>query len=378
MYTASSTFHAAVASGNPQRILLIFPDLVFSNEDVDINTGVEVREHFNTEKDLCIGQVLSNEIAFAIFNDYGDLNSYEFGDFTATLGVQLTDTPYTETGNCSVVYGSDTYVGRNTSPYITKNGSAMANQPSFPVKSIIVYDGVVYAIGASGQCKRWVNGSGAVYTLNQFMVRKMTRKQGCGFSYNSTTRIMKERNGTREKIYEFVPLGVFTADRPNVPDLIRIDFTCNDQMMKLDKDMPDATALNITYPATVSTLFTKICQYFGVSYTTSTFINSTATISEEPEEFSYSTARTVLGWIAEAAGSNAVFNRDGQLELRWVSSAGASMDESGYAEFRPYWYETKTIDKVLNRDTQGSEEKSHGSGNTPYLIQDNPILRGCT
>lgn len=377
MYAASNAFHTAVRNGNPQRILLIFPDAVFGNGDVDVTSGVEFNEYFNTEEDLCIGQALSNEISFSLFNDYGDLNAYEFGEFTATLGVQLTDAPYTETANCSASYGQDTYTGHNTSPYIKKNGSAMPSQPSFPVKSILVHDGTVYAFGASGQCRKWTGNTGSTVTLNDFMLRKAVAWSGKGFGYNSSTRILKERDGTREKIYEFVPLGVFTAERPKVPDIIKLDFHCHDRMLKLDKDMPAPETLNMTYPSTVANLFEKICTYFAVPYLTSTFINSTATIAEEPEEFANTTARTVVSWIAEAAGSNARFDRDGKLVMDWVRNSGVSMDESGYAKFLPYWYETQTVSKLRNRATDGTDETGYGSGNVEYLIQDNPILRGC-
>lgn len=376
MYAASAAFHEAVRKHRPQKILLIFPETVFSNEDVDVNTGVEFHESFNMETDLSIGQALSGELNFALFNDYGDLNDYEFGEFTATLGVQIGAEEYEESGACSARYGNDLYVGHSSSPYLTKNGTAMANQPDFPVTSLIIQDGTVYGIGPEGQCRKWVNGSGSAYTLNAFMRRKMRRKQGMGFSYNSSARILVERDGVDEKQYEFVPLGVFQADRPNVPDVIRIAFTCNDRMMKLDEDMPTAEELGITYPVTIGALFAKICQHFEIPYVTAEFINSEAEIAKEPEAFEKATARTVIGWIAEAAGSNAMMNRDGKLEMRWVRNAGTQINESGYGKFEPYWYETSKVNKVVNRDTQGSEDKTHGDGENAYLIQDNPILKG--
>lgn len=376
MYSASNAFHTAVRNGNPQKVLLIFSDAVFTNEDVDINTGIEFNEYFNTEEDLCIGQALSNELRFALINDHGKLNEYGFGKFTATLGVRIADAVYTESANCSARYGDDIYTGHDASPYIRKNGTGISGQPDFSVKSILVYDGTIYAFGSSGQCKRWINGSGSVITLNDFMIRKAIRWSGKGFGYNSTTRILTERDGSRAGTYEFVPLGVFTAERPKVPDVVKLEFHCHDLMLNLDKDMPDPETLGMTYPSTIANLFEKICTYFQVPYETSTFINSTATIAEEPEEFANTTARTVISWIAEAAGSNARINRDGNLVMDWVRNSGFSIDESGYSSFLPYWYETQTVSKLRNRDTGGSEETGYGSGTVEYLIQDNPILRG--
>ena len=378
MYPASNAFHAAVANGNKQIALLIFQDAFFSNEDIDIEKGIEFNDYFNTQEDLAIGQALSNEISFTIFNDNRDLNNYAFGDFIATLGVQLTTAPYTETANCSAAIGRDTYTGYSTSPYIRKNGSALNGQPNFAVRNILVYDNAVYAFGSNGRCKKWVDGTPTEFTLNAFMTRKTAKWSGKGYSFNSQTRIMTERDGTNEKLYEFVPLGTFIADRPNVPDVLMIDFNCNDLMMKLDKDMPTKSQLGVSYPTTIGALFTKVCQYFHVPYETNTFINSGAAIAKEPEEFKNATARTVIGWIAEAAASNARFSRDGKLVMDWVRNSGMVLDEANYSEFRPYWYETTTVNRIKNRDTQGSAEKEYGSGQNIYLIQDNPLLKGFT
>ena len=377
MYNASNDFHIAVADGHKQKAMLIFSDAVFTDVDIDIDRGIEFNEYFNTEEDLAIGQMLSNEINFALFNDYGDLNDYAFGQFTALLGVQLSTTTYEKEGNCVAMYGNDTYVGRSTSPYITKNGTALANQPSWAVQSILLYNDDVYAFGSNGQCRRWVNGSGANYTLNAFMTRKVKTWKGRGFRYRSSNHRLWEWNNGTEYRYEFVPLGVFEAERPNVPDVIRIEFTCNDLMMKFEEDMPTATDLAVTYPTSVGNLLTKLCAYFHVSYDPVSFINSDATIAEEPEEFANSTARTVLGWIAEAACANARMNRDGKLILDWVHNTGQEMDEHGYVSFAPYWYNTTTVTQIVNKSNGEEGDQTCGSTDTvKYLIQDNPILRG--
>ena len=149
---------------------------------------------------------------------------------------------------------------------------------------------------------------------------------------------------------------------------------CNDRMMKLDKDMPGSSTLGVGYPTTVSNLFKKICTYYDVPYKTASFVNSGATIDEEPDSFSNATARTVIGWIAEIAGSNARFDRDGNLIMDWVRNSGASVNERSYMEFKPYWYETKKVNRLWDRKTAIGEDRTYGSGSNGYLIQDNPIL----
>jgi hypothetical protein len=180
--------------------------------------------------------------------------------------------------------------------------------------------------------------------------------------------------GTRKR-YEFVPLGWFTAERPNAPDQIVIQMTCYDFMQKFDQDMPTKEALGISYPTTIGNLFVRMCEYAGVQYRTATFINSTAVIQKEPS-FGASTMRDVLKWIAEAAGSNARFDRDGYLIMDWLRQTGQTYNANSYREFNPYWYATKKVDKLYNRDTQAGGEQTYGTGDEGYLIQDNPLLKG--
>ena len=86
MYPASQEFHQAVADGAPQKALLIFEDAVFTNDDIDVSTGISFRDYFNLEEDLAIGQAPSNEISFSLLNENRLLNEYKFGAFLATLG----------------------------------------------------------------------------------------------------------------------------------------------------------------------------------------------------------------------------------------------------------------------------------------------------
>ena len=89
MYNASSAFHTAVAGHAPQKAMLLFADAVFTNEDINIERGIEFHDYFNLEEDLAIGQTPSNEISFSLFNADRLLNNYAFGDFLATIGVLI-------------------------------------------------------------------------------------------------------------------------------------------------------------------------------------------------------------------------------------------------------------------------------------------------
>lgn len=380
MYNASADFHTAVKNGNPQMPLLIFQDAVFTSEDIDINTGIEFDDLFCTEDNISIGQALMNTVRFALFNDNQYLNSYEFGEFIATIGVRLTRTTYTQSGTISVTCGNNTYVAYSSSPYLKRNGTALSTQPTGEVANILIYDGYVYAIQKNGSYKVYKDSDGSVVskTLGSFMTNKFKRSLMYGAYFNKTTNILTlNQNGVQET-YEFVPLGVFNANRPDAPDVKEISFTCEDRMKKFEVNMPSDTDMGVSYPTTIGTLYTKMCDYLSVPYVTGTFINSTATIAKRPSQFDSVTMRTVLQWIAEAAGSNAKFNREGKLSLIWLNTTSAEYAEGDYSEFSPFWYETQKVSKLYNRDSQGGTDGTYGTGDGGYLILDNPLMKGAT
>lgn len=393
MYTAASTaFHEAVAAGNPQKALLIFDDAVFTGDDIDIDTGLEFDDTFNTKTDLCIGQATSNELRVSLFNDGRLLNDYEFGEFTATLGALIATERYTKIGNCDLVTANATWSGRKVSPWLKRNGTEIQMSTPFPVTTLLEYNGKVLAMAEDGRYAIYNESTGADITssepvLNNFMKSKGRAWSGMGIRYVPGTRMLYIWQNNIKETYEFVPLGVFEAERPNVPDRIKVDLTCYDRMTLFDKDMPSATTLGITYPVTLASLLTAMCTHVGVPiadsmYTNSTltFINSTATVTTEPKEFATATMRDVIGWIAEAAGSNARFNRDGKLELAWIRSTSQSFGEGMYSDYQPYWYTTPTVNKLYNRTTSDGNDvtKSSGTGDVGYLIQDNPLMAGAT
>ena len=381
MYPASAAFHTAVANGNDQIAMLLFFFFFFTNADLRVDNGIELNEYFNTEEDLCIGQTPSSELTFTIFNDRQSLNNYEFGEFIATIGVQINSTTEIQTERLRADSGSNSWRVSLDGTTLTRNGTAVGTQPAQEVICILIYDGKVYCFGRNNYSIVYNDSDGSVanVTVNSYMKSKGASLEGYGAYYNNTTRLLKLYTGDKIRTFEFVPLGVFRADRPNVPTKIEIDFTCYDRMQKFEKDMPSASALGITYPTTIGTLFTKMCQYVGVPYLTNSFINSDATIAAEPEAFGTATMRQVMGWIAEAAGSNARFDRDGNLKMAWLNTnTGQILDEGKYSEFDPYWYQTQTVTKLYNRSTGDGTDTTYGNGTAGYLIQDNPLLKGVT
>ena len=192
-------------------------------------------------------------------------------------------------------------------------------------------------------------------------------------SESAKTKLYTENGQT--VLYEFAPLGTFIAHRPDIIRKQIIEVDANDQMTLFDVDMPDRTALGITYPVTLSALASAMCAYVGVTLKTGTWLNSTVTVSKEPKQFQDSTMREVLAWIAEAGCSNARFSRDGLLEFVWFNTVNKTYDEHDYSEFTPTWYETQAIDGLHIRNADSTTEFTVGTGDNAYMIQDNPFLK---
>lgn len=382
MYACSAAFTEAVRRNSDQKALLIFDDCVFTDGDINVTNGIEFHDYFNTEEDLSIGQTTSNEISFSLFNDDRLLNDYAFGDFVATIGVQIGENVYQQVSPVVVrsEYTGAMYYGNDMIPFIKRNNVALNPQPSFAVKSILVYDKKVWCFSNDGRYAVYDDTNGANISaqnrLNEFMRNKSKGWVGKGLCYHKGSRILRILENGKEKVYEFVPLGVFTADRPKAPDKIQIDMTCYDLMQKFEKDMPPDAEIGLTWPCSIGTLYKKLCDHVGVRYETVNFINSTAVVAKRPADFDNVTMREVLKWIAEAAASNARFDRDGVLHMAWLKPTGQTYTASNYSDFDPYWYKTKSVTKLVNRDTQGGTDKTCGDGEEGYLIQDNPLLRG--
>lgn len=377
MYNVSNGFHAAIANGNEQKALLIFPDGFFTDEDIVVDRGIELNDNFNMEEDLSIGQATSNELHFSLVNEDRLLNNYEFGEFSAYIGVQTSTGTYSSSGTIYARNGSNTYVATSYYPYLTRNGSAMAQVPGSALTNIIIFNGMVYCFMRNGSVQVYNDSTGAAVltTVPAHMTERYKQATMTGMCFDKSTRLLKIWRGGWLYTYEFCPLGCFIAKRPKAPDVIQIDMTCYDAMTKFDGDM---STVSVTYPITISSLFARICTEVGVEYILpNPFINGNAVISSKPKDFDNATIRDVLKWIAEAACANARINRDGKVILDWIrTGTGQVLGTGNYSEFTPYWYETKKVTKLYNRDIQGGTQTTYGSGTEGYLIQDNPLLRG--
>lgn len=376
MYPCSSAFHRAVAANEPQMALFVFENgAVLTNEDFDVDAGIQFDDYFCTKEDLGIGEALSNEIRFKLMNEKQLLNSFDFGEFTALLGVQTSATENTK--GFSLTYRGHTYTATaRGNTRLLRDGTATSGQPSFKIASMAAKDGIVYCFAINGQAYGVSATSGAAVSVpnTAFMRDKATRWAGRTFSYDSRVLTIRETGGA-ERTYEFVPLGIFNAEKPKVVDDIQIDLVCNDRMQRFDHDMAD---LEVPYPITLSALLSRICQSENVTVASGDMLNGDHEVAEKPDEFDSCSKRDVIGWIAEVGGCNAKITRDGALKMYWLANTSQSFGAGNYTECRPYYYQTQKVNRLCVRDMSAAEDQMTGSGENTYLIQDNPFLRVVT
>ena len=200
---------------------------------------------------------------------------------------------------------------------------------------------------------------------------------GARIDEGAPTEITRNYTENGESVtYAFAKIGTFYAKKPDVIKKKTVSVTAYDRMVLFDRDMPSSATLGISYPTTIGNILTKMCSYISVSLESSSFLNNDLTVDSEPKDFRTATMRQVVSWIAECACSTARFNRAGNLELVWFSTAsGALYDEHNYKGFDYAWYETTGINGLYCRDTTKATETQDGTTKTNnYLIQDNPFL----
>lgn len=116
-------------------------------------------------------------------------------------------------------------------------------------------------------------------------------------------------------------IGYFTGEKPkNVTTAQYIDFTAYDRMKWLD-ELSDDFWSSLTFPKTISQIFTALCTSVGLTEVMDSVPASLSgrSFSESPADMEGYTKRDILGWVAEQCGSYAVISSDGKCTLKWFS-----------------------------------------------------------
>lgn len=386
MIPASAEFHRAVLEGQPQRAILKFEyGAVMTNSDISITAGgIHYEEVLNGETELTIGACPSSSLSAALMLPAEYVTEFPWGKFEASLGVRVAWASY-ESDTLAILVDPDTSVvitGHSETPYLRINGEAAPVQPSQPVHALMLHRGqgalrCLFANGGVESCD-W-DGSQITTDLMymelypEFLNRTFKRIAAThqNLIVNGNT-VIEYANGLRT-VWEYAPLGVFIASRPEKLTGEIIEMESVDQMSLFDVMMPDIP--DSDFPMSIGSLLLKLCEMIGVECATPVFMNREIVIPTKPGDFADATAREVLGWIAQAACSYARFNREGELELMWFADTNVVLDESTYSGLSLCSREVGQITRLCVRDSESTTDAISGTGSNTYLIQDNPLLR---
>lgn len=143
--------------------------------------------------------------------------------------------------------------------------------------------------------------------------------------------------------------------------------TAYDAMILADTGI---SALNLSFPLTVSALATAIATYLGCTVS-GTVNNGSVSVSSLDESL---TVRRLLGYVAEASGCSVKIDGADHLCFMYYASSGITVAASQYKELEVADYVCAAIDNVVIYGRDGSEQAVAGTGTNTLHIQGNPLL----
>ena len=186
---------------------------------------------------------------------------------------------------------------------------------------------------------------------------------------------------------EWIPMGLFTAQKPTYSEDDTITFTAYDRFVS---KLEYLFTSDLTYPADGKAVLTEIQTKSGItianisSLPAGIMIPKRTVISEEDEDgnttttytnpfdgFSY---RETIGYIAQMYGKFSTINRSGEVELRWYTDSGfqvpnsRTLDDMERAEDS---YEVQYVQCTIGDDSDNV--LTSGSGATGISIE-NPVM----
>lgn len=185
------------------------------------------------------------------------------------------------------------------------------------------------------------------------------------------------------------PLGVFRIELPVKRKVQLISCSGYDQMQELNA-IADTwwNGLNFTGGLTIANILNSMVTQLGLhlsAASSTSMVNKTLSFTTPPIDSVERTYRDILGWIAEATGTVAHFNRDGELDMRQyitpqiggnnividTDTTGNQCLSIDVAE-----YSVSQIDALTIKLTTADQGVTVGSGTNVYTIMDNPFLYG--
>ena len=146
---------------------------------------------------------------------------------------------------------------------------------------------------------------------------------------------------------EYVPLGLFTAEKPVVDENGEVTVTLYDRMKKFEA----AYFSHLTYPALLTDVLSEVCATANVPYNP---VSSDIIIETKPEGY---TCREMIVYIAQLLGCFAIIDREGELTFKWYSDIRYTIGADRY--FSPFGksennYILTKITAVVGKETDES------------------------
>ena len=212
------------------------------------------------------------------------------------------------------------------------------------------------------------------------------------------------------QVTEWITVGYFIGNRPQkTVNVSVIEFSAMDKMQKFDI-LADNWLYALTYPMTVWQMFTSLCDYVGVGYTSGDELPNmkARSFSSAPIATSGMNCKEILSSIAEALGCYAKINADGDCQMVWFSdhtseytltgddefsiSSFDNIEGKTWAELESYKWEelesltwsslegTKEMFRVHALSVKWSDDTDelfypHSTNGNTYYIVDNPFLK---
>lgn len=379
MYNVSNDYHNLIKNGAEQNLLITFEDMYVMASQGDIESdGASFDDFFNTGDEIKIGEVSSNVFSVNLMNVSGLLSDYSFGIGKPFIGVMtgvFTSSRATGLNAYSETkIGSTTYYFRGRDTGLTINNVSYSTSPvhiiwSKGTRVIVVTDSNLEEYQFDATANAWVK---SVRAASPYLLAKPNG----GYSFVDGILKVYKPAGLSET-WEYCPLGVFRFEEPVKRQVPVISLTAYDKMTLFDKDATEFVGGNWVYPITLEGLFQSLCQYVGLEegeYDTGVFTNSDMSFTALPTLQPSATCRTILSYIAEAAGAVAKFDRDGVLRFKWYTTeAQADAGSIALDGYEKAEYITPSCTRLMAKLANGTLHYE-GTGDNTYTILANSFV----
>lgn len=173
--------------------------------------------------------------------------------------------------------------------------------------------------------------------------------------------LVTNQSYTGDLIVEWLNKGLFTAEEVTVNEKY-ISVIAYDNMAKFDEELPD-----ISFPATLSSIFSRICTHCGVAYTSLDFPNRDLIVKKNYLE-SDTSCRDVLSYIAQLSCSYACINPNGSLSLKWFTNTNYIVSEKQRLNCTVRITGVQFTDIAENKYLFGREDYCLMIDNNPFVI----------